>query len=305
MVLVAHYGPLHKRAFDIGRHGVGIFFVLSGYLITTILLRERERAGCIDLKSFYIRRFFRLMPCAWTLLFALFLFRAIDVRELASCVFFYRNFLTHTTNLITAHFWSLSVEEQFYLTWPWLLVVLTTKRARNAAVAIACVLALYRFIFPPFMPEDPRTWFRADGLLIGCAFALTPRLPKMHPALFWCSAVVVGACAHLFIDGPPFADSILIGWMIHTTAQGGIPLAQKILNWKPMAKVGAMSYSLYVWQTSLSGIPHKTFFGMVATLVILAAFTLLSHTYIENPAKMLGTKLLARHYAATEVAVPA
>lgn len=59
------------------------------------------------------------MPVAWTLLFFGFLFRVIDIRELASCVFFYRNFLTHTRTLITQHFWSLSIEEQFYFVWPW------------------------------------------------------------------------------------------------------------------------------------------------------------------------------------------
>ena len=60
MVIAQHYGLA-----EIGRHGVGIFFVLSGYLITTNLIREREHNGAIDLRSFYIRRFFRLMPCAW------------------------------------------------------------------------------------------------------------------------------------------------------------------------------------------------------------------------------------------------
>jgi peptidoglycan/LPS O-acetylase OafA/YrhL len=127
----------------------------------------------------------------------------------------------------------------------------------------------------------------------------------MSPTLFWISVPAVGACVHLFPSGPPFLDSLLIGWMIHTTGNGDIPLAQKALNWKPVAAVGMMSYSLYVWQMPLCGLPHNTILQMAAVLSLLGSFTILSYTYIEMPAKKLGLWLLARRYETTRFVVPA
>ncbi|HEU5457571.1 MAG TPA: acyltransferase, partial [Terracidiphilus sp.] len=249
MVLVAHFGP-GTRAFDIGKQGVGIFFVLSGYLITTNLLRERSKSGAINLKNFYLRRFFRLMPVAWTLLAITLIFGATDGREIASCVFFYRNFLIHPRTLVTSHFWSLSIEEQFYLAWPCVLV-LAPRRARLFAILAASALAVYRFSLPLSFLNAHFGWtqFHADALLIGCAFALTPKIPRMPAVVFWISAIVVAVCTHFFPSFPPFGESVLIGWMIQTTARGAIPAVQKALNWRPVAQIGVMSYSLYVWQT--------------------------------------------------------
>jgi peptidoglycan/LPS O-acetylase OafA/YrhL len=293
MVIITHFRFL-VRCKGLGRHGVGVFFVLSGYLITTVLMKEWEKNGHIDLRSFYIRRFFRLMPTAWTLLALYFLCHVIDLRELASCVFFYRNYLSHVSTLATDHFWSLSIEEQFYLVWPWILVFAGPRWARNVAIAGACLVAAYRFMNPT--PDFVlQTQFHADALFVGCFFALTSRLPRMPSVVFWLSALTVGACAvGPFFFGPPFWDSILIGWMIHTTALGGIPLAQKVLNWQPIATIGVMSYSLYIWQSPMSRFPLNTYVEVSVILVVLAALTILTYTFIENPSRRLGARIAER-----------
>jgi peptidoglycan/LPS O-acetylase OafA/YrhL len=296
LVLIAHFGPIKNRAFDVGKQGVGIFFVLSGYLITTNLARERERLGNFNLVSFYVRRFFRLMPCAWTLLAVTVIFGVMDMRELASCIFFYRNFLTHPRTLVTSHFWSLSIEEQFYLFWPWALTFCATRPARWLAITLAATLALYRFALPPNVLVEQGSWtqIHAAALLIGCVFALTPKIPRLPPALFGVSLVATACCVHFFPLVPPFGESILIGWMIHTTARGGISVAQKVLNWTPIKQIGLMSYSLYVWQTPFTGIPHDTFPKLILTLALLAGAVALSYYGIEKPSTRFGHSVTSK-----------
>ena len=293
MVIFGHFAPRDNQNYVIGLQGVGIFFVLSGYLITTNVVREQERTGSVDLRGFYVRRFFRLMPCAWAMLSIMLLMRIVDFRELASCVFFYRNFLTHPRTGITSHFWSLSIEEQFYLAWPWALTLLPKWRARWVSIALACAFAMFRFftlesIFPANGLWTP---FWADALLVGCFFALTPKIPKLPPWAFAVTAIAVSACVHFFDGIPPFSEYILIGWMIHTTALGGIPAAQRILNWNLIARVGVMSYALYVWQTPFSGAPHSTPMSMALTLFSLMLVTVGTFYLIETPSRRLGVRI--------------
>jgi peptidoglycan/LPS O-acetylase OafA/YrhL len=301
MVIVGHFAPQNNQNYEIGRQGVAIFFVLSGYLITTNLVREQESTGSIDLRAFYVRRFFRLMPCAWAMLSIMLLMRIIDFRELASCVFFYRNFLTRPRTGITGHFWSLSIEEQFYLAWPWVIALLRRQRARWVSIALACGFAMFRFFaFESIFPTNGLwTPFWADALLVGCFFALTPQVPKLPAWAFAVATVIVSACVHFFTGIPPVGEYFLIGWMIHTTAMGGIPAAQRILNWSFIARVGMMSYALYVWQTPVSGIPHSTPISMALTLFSLMVVTVGSFYLIETPSRRLGVRIASRRGTST------
>src|ERR1700676_2157539 len=169
-------GSYYQPWMQTGQHGVTIFFVLSGYLITSKLLQ-----GPIDLKSFYVRRFFRLMPVAWAYLAALWIsgeitgLHWISGREIASCVFFYRNFFGPTYKIYAAHFWSLSIEEQFYLAWPCLLLFAGIRRSRWFAIGGALAVAAYRLIYwADYNGQwmSFRTEVRADALLVGCLLAL-------------------------------------------------------------------------------------------------------------------------------------
>ena len=296
LVLVGHFGPQNNSNYEIGRQGVGVFFILSGYLITKNLVREKECAGCVDLAGFYLRRFFRLMPCAWAMLTAALMVRVIDLRELAACVFCYRNFIEHTRTGITGHFWSLSIEEQFYLAWPGLLVVLSVRRARWVAFGLACAFAAFRYFALESLFPSKGLWtpFWADALLVGCFFSLTPEIPKLPSWAFLFSVPALAACIHRYTGIPPFGESILVGWMIHTTAHGNVAIAQKVLNWSPLARIGVMSYSLYVWQTPLSALPHSTPLSGALVLVLLCLFTAGSFYLIERPSRKLGARIARR-----------
>lgn len=129
-----------------GQHGVTIFFVLSGFLITTNLI-----SGPIHLKKFYIRRFFRLMPVAWTYLAALMLLDYVAGGHLTSwgevrpCLLFYRNYAGPSHGgTMAGQFWALSIEGQFYLIWPGLLLLLGVRRCRWVAGLGAIGIAIFR-----------------------------------------------------------------------------------------------------------------------------------------------------------------
>lgn len=212
MVLLSHTGIALRgvltipHAESIGQHGVAIFFVLSGYLITSRLMQEEEAFGSVSLGSFYIRRFFRLMPCAWT--FMLFAFvltlgahpRPFTGKDVVASLCFFRNYVeTNGAHPITGHFWSLSIEEQFYLVWPSVLIFCGTRWARWAAVAGAAGVALYRLHAWTFLAHQPLqatfgTQYRADALLTGCAGALF--LPLLRPYLrSWMIVPLLGSLA--------------------------------------------------------------------------------------------------------------
>jgi peptidoglycan/LPS O-acetylase OafA/YrhL len=149
MVLISHVSsalPWHIGA-SLGGHGVALFFVLSGFLITTLFMREREATGRINLRAFYLRRFFRLMPVAWLYLATVGVLAALRLADakpidFAACLFFFRNFIERHGAIITGQFWSLSIEEQFYLAWPLILIYCTARRAREVALTVALLVAV-------------------------------------------------------------------------------------------------------------------------------------------------------------------
>ncbi len=281
----------------IGLHGVTLFFVLSGFLITSNLL-----AGPIDLKKFYIRRFFRLMPTAWTFLAALLLLNLSGIhctswREIRGCLFFYRNF---QGNLGTAgHFWSLSIEEQFYLVWPALLLLFGVRRCRWIALAGAASVAAYRFAFWRHYEQGllyTRTEVRADALLLGCMFALLRNDPAIREKLNRWSELLAVPAAGAFLIAiatsytlQPLWESAAVGALLIFTSLHPAALVSRLLEWKPLAWLGTLSYTIYIWQEPFTVFHGKWLF--VAGGFIFPAFVLASHFLVERPMRKFGRRI--------------
>ncbi len=183
--------PFFKNHLQGGFLGVDVFFVLSGFLITSVLLQEFDRAGDINFKNFYLRRFLRLTPAYWLFLATMFCFAgALFPREIAAQAYAHDNFLYalfYLTNWqralngsdiagLLGHTWSLAIEEQFYLIWAGLLFLMLRRFRRNSIIfttaAIICAAALFRaarwhgkesvdYLYNAFDS-------RIDALLIGC-----------------------------------------------------------------------------------------------------------------------------------------
>lgn len=309
MVCITHLQDGMFRYHDVGfelrylgMHGVAIFFVLSGYLITsTLLVNER-----IDLGKFYLRRLFRLMPTAWLYLATMVLFGRLTHlhligSDLWSSLFFFRNYspaVELNSSALTTHFWSLSIEEQFYLAWPPLLAMLGKRRALPVAGLLAVACSVYRFThwgLYTYQLSCVRTEVRADGLLVGCILALLldvpayrERIRKAGVALIWLAIPIFAWMVHAYHCLVPTSESIVIACMLSATALNPSMPVSRILEWGHLRFLGVISYSVYVWQEFFL-VPHWGWIGAA----LLPAVALASWSFIERPGIRMGRRLAA------------
>jgi peptidoglycan/LPS O-acetylase OafA/YrhL len=279
LVLLCH---LRIPGAEAGFVGVDVFFVLSGFLITGLLVDEHERTGRIGLGPFYARRARRILPAAvlvlaTTLLTARFVLSPLDLRRIAddglaaSLSLANMRFALDATDYFAPvdaspmlHFWSLAVEEQFYLLWPILLLtVARIERPRHAMAALATAVLAGSFILCSALTDTSsawayfslptRAWQLAAGGLLALGSPLLGRLPHaVAAAVGWLGAALLGAS--LVAIGPTTAYPGLASLLptlgaVALIASGGvigspgwIALARAPLRW-----LGRISYSLYLW----------------------------------------------------------
>ena len=327
LVLTVHLRLIapHSKAFlPLGGFlGVDVFFVISGFLITSLLLAEHRQSGSISLRNFYYRRILRLFPALTAvLLFACLValvvgsFSALGLTNirLASTVFYFANWIRAyegTDTWFLFHFWSLSVEEQFYLLWPALLLFLLRQQvSRKNIFLIVLAMIVTSAVLKPVLfltgSSINRIYYgsdtRADSVLIGCASALllsfgfirpNERAPLIAGSLARASAIVLVAFVCFAGDGftPLYVGGLtlvslccaaIIVYLI--LAPGGA--VSGWLSSSPMQWMGKRSYGLYLWHWPMFEIarllPNEalTVFAGIA-LTFLAA--LLSYRYIEVP----------------------
>ncbi len=285
--------PVLVQVGQYGAMGVHLFFALSGFLITRRLIEEHQRTGWIDWKAFYIRRVFRILPPAFLYLAAAaglglgLHVIAMDRMQLIASAFFFRNYLTETgpNSWYTLHFWSLAVEEHFYLLWPAVLVLAGLRKARFAVAPLALLIALWRGLdghyqwvaaLNPLLKDSVRrTDYRLDILLWGCAAALFWSEPRFREWVRrWAGSAMVGAvlaataaCLWWHPPGYLVALAILMALLPVATVARPDSWVGRILEWGPVSFVGRISYSLYLWQELFFPI-----FGVQPTLGWLQVF---------------------------------
>lgn len=272
-----------------GSLGVRLFFVLSGFLITYLLIQEEHKTGGVSLKRFYIRRALRILPVYYAFIITVvcidYLLRLdLPVREYVTALTYTKDFSVDRWPL--AHLWSLSVEEQFYLVWPF-VISLCSKRARFQA-AIACVAAApvcrvilyfiglsYWGVYSPFTNVDSLMIGSIVGMMAAEGMTVLDRLLRWRPAVARTIAVVsiyaiwVGSISQTALRWKlgwfilPFGASVqaLAGaYLIVSYATQRTGAGYSLLNRAWMSYVGVLSYSLYIWQ-QLATAPAKTYGG--------------------------------------------
>ncbi len=292
MVIAAHlegegFAPPFLRSY--GRVGVRVFFVISGYLITTILQKEYDRTSSISLRNFYIRRAYRIFPAA--LFFMLIIFvvyrRTLHWYEMSAALLYVVNYFPRSWPIV--HLWSLSVEEQFYLLWPGVLRRWYRRRVAILAGVVAFspvyTAALHYFQWFPKVGTDTLPSV-ADGLAIGCLAAVfATRWPKISKPAF--AALVLAAVAIPLYDANSAWQTMLQLFVLNpilAAAIGGILIhvvqnPYRILNIAPVVWLGQISYSLYLWQQPFTNPASPMRFGLLGAL----GMACLSYYLVERP----------------------
>jgi peptidoglycan/LPS O-acetylase OafA/YrhL len=310
-VIYTNAGGLAPNGLAAGSAGVAVFFVLSGFLITTLLLREEERDGRIALTSFYARRALRLFPALWLYLLVvcgIWLVGRLPEHPWHSFVtslFYVRNLVGRGHE--TDHLWSLAIEEQFYLLWPvFLCCVPARHRTRLWIVAGALVaITLWRVTAAHYGLASPgalyiRTDFRGDAPLFGCAIALGLRAfpaasrwlqSRRQSGLFsFAGATGLAVWIALGLGEKVLAglDLTIIGLLgsALVLSQAGSPSrVSRWLAWRPLTMLGQISYGVYLWQQLFLGPPTTLAFIRVFPIGLLAtvAVATLSYLCLERP----------------------
>lgn len=288
--------------FDIGNFGVVIFFVISGYLITTLLLTEMERSGTVSLPRFYFRRTARIFPTYYAYLFIIFLVSLLGHVTLPTWDMI--RALTYTSNFadsvtVLRHTWSLSVEEQFYLLWPATLKYLGRRRALIGAFGFVLFAPVFRVgLF--FTGHYHGALFPAvgDSIAIGCLLAgfrteleahslyarlMRSRLFILVPViLLW----VLWARHILILSHAVFQsmENVLIALCLHRCLMFPGDAVGRILNSRPLVYIGTLSYSIYVFQQPFLNRESTWFFASFPiNLVCAAGAALAAHYLVEQP----------------------
>ena len=291
--------------------GVNLFFVISGALITTLLLREHRETGGINLAAFYLRRATRLLPALVVMLAFCVAFTALfwspdHARNLRAdalyALFFLSSWVTTSRPMwLLSTTWSLSIEEWYYLVWPVTLLALLRARARTglrpAVLALALVvLACFTrrvHLCEVEIASFRRIYFgldtRADALACGGLVAVAAEVgwPESEALVTWGAAAgtLFFAAAALFADHETRAFSVF-GYSSTAIAAGFIVLhalrrPSRVLCVRPLVATGRISYSLYLWLLPVFTILQRSPTGL--RLAGLLAVSVASYRWVERP----------------------
>lgn len=246
-----------------GAVGVDVFFVLSGFLITGILIRELDNSGRIGLRRFYGRRLIRLYPPMLAVLLIAFVPGVLligdeHVRATVSAMLYITPFaqdLGWISQYALAHTWSLTVEELFYLVWPFVLMAIVARRSLRESgwwtIAVGVSMLLMNVVLEAAGVDE--LWLlRAGGMLIGCGAAFHASQGCYAPT--WTAApgaagIAAGVALWGMLNVPSIAvlsASIGTAAVVSAIAGHSESTAARALSWKPLRWLGTISYELYL-----------------------------------------------------------
>jgi peptidoglycan/LPS O-acetylase OafA/YrhL len=320
LVIFEHVGNLPDSLSNIqGWLGVDVFFLISGFLITTLLFREENAKKKIDLFAFYVRRFFRIVPL-YVFVLSIYIVRAAsNPQRWALMRHWLVYYLTMSMDILSAHIdvyndyvgakkppfgatWSLGVEEKFYIIWPLLFFVLLPKKYRMLSIPVLiAVSALFPF----------RLFRSYVGLLIGCLLAIIIASTRGERLKKILARIPATAIVALMLFGF-YLVNLKIEFVFLFSVIGSVLVAHLVLadSWlvnllstKPFVWVGQRSYSMYLVHMMLIDtveyfIPHKTVLGSILVTTCAIASTALTAAllfrFVEEPARQFGKRILAK-----------
>jgi peptidoglycan/LPS O-acetylase OafA/YrhL len=321
IVIICHVLMSFKTPYDfhpLANLGVQFFFVISGFLITTLLIKEQLDKGSINLKNFYIRRAIRILPVAYLFLGIVVLLNFIlrlhlDYFLIIAAFLFIRNFFVYSegVNHLTTHYWSLSVEEQFYIVFPVIL-------KKNLSVYFYfLLLVLLSALLQSFLPDNLNTGATAviiqfitqfQGIATGSLASILLFKGVLKPEGWLSRRTAISALSffliffllffhhvlpNLVLVLQSFLFSIVLILCLHESKTN---LLFKALNYRHVKTLGLISYSLYIWQQpftlNLSFLEsrnllsadniYQKIFVVLTCLAVLISVSYFSYFYFEK-----------------------
>lgn len=264
----------HLYLGDLSNLGVRFFFIISGFLISTLLYREWENSHSISLGKFYIRRSLRIFPAFYFYIFVMFGLTLLGLVEINYNLFWRAS--TYTINYLPSgergwflgHLWSLAVEEQFYLLWPLVILMLGKKKSIIFLISVILLIPVVRLCTILYLPEM-RSLMRwsfhtvCDSLAIGCLLAAIR--VKLHQINLYKSLInsvwpiliffIVIFINYYFSDRPRINHFVMqsvmnfgLALFLDFAISSANSRTATFLNWRPMKFIGVLSYSIYLWQ---------------------------------------------------------
>jgi peptidoglycan/LPS O-acetylase OafA/YrhL len=312
--------PLYNNFVDPGNIGVRIFFVISGFIITSLLIREQKHEGTVSLRAFYIRRCFRILPLLVAFVTVIFISRWLlyqrpPLWDLLTIATFNVDYVQVKT-MDFGHLWSLSVEEKFYLIWP----LVFAKCSRRTALRVVCgTILLCPFLRMSgaqmgegYMQLIAQFHNSCDALAIGCGLALIRSGLEMNSAwkLLTKYRLVIPLSAVVFLAASLtlrstilfclFGSSLynisicaLVAYCIGQPARVvAYALNNRVIRW-----FGSISYGLYLWQQPLTfhKASHVSWLSHPGlNIIVLITTAALTFYLIEEPARKIGRRIASR-----------
>ncbi len=336
IVIFSHYG---LGALMPGAFGVTLFFFVSGFIITRLLIAEHARYGAVFVRNFYLRRFWRLVPALLAMVAAMTVFYsvtrpALAWPELYAAFFYYMNYyaIFHDTTMAFYPLWSLAVEEHYYLLFAFAFAAVWPMK-RRLALAVSTVLAavlLWRIYLALLAGGVPANYTqiatdtRVDSILFGALFAIGLEFSAIRERLrrFDRGVVMLAAAAGLLltftIRNEVFRETVrytLQGLALVPLFYGAmfgtsLAAARRLLETAPLRYIGRLSYSLYLWNLpclvlvgaalpDASPLPRYAASG-VATFLAAAA----SYYLVEQGCRRLRQRYRPGHAPATRPLTP-
>lgn len=334
LIVVIHHLGLHEHILDgtyqyvwlrpftkfiqDGHMGVNIFFVISGFLITSLMMKEESVSGSVSLKNFYIRRTLRIFPAYYFLLLVYFVLQLAGNIHLSPASWLssitYTKYFNWHLDWETGHFWSLSIEEHFYLFWP--LVFLGGDRFRKyfslGLMILVPVLRLNQHFNPISWINDLTIFMRIDAIACGCFFALYKDRIVEKMSSSWNLYFGIAAVLYFFLRYFPAAalqihesteyifivlgqtqgtlGNILIAVIMMYSVFGPSGIWYRFLNTRVMDFIGLLSYSIYLWQQIFISGRDQWMTTFPQNVVLLFGVSLFSYYLIEKPFLKLKSK---------------
>lgn len=301
-----------------GNIGVDVFFVLSGFLITILLMDEFQGSGNVSLRGFYIRRTFRIFPALYLLLAAITLFTLLfrqtedllpGMREIAASALYINNIAWSwgwDKDIFLGHTWSLACEEQFYLIWPWILLIFLRLRRTGLLTGIAAMIIASIIIgkISGSLPELGRSLLQ-ESILSGCIaawfFISGFRIHSGFSAIILLLILAIGlipvdSFTRISESGGKSLIGMLTAILIISLLSHPENMTSRLLSLRPLRYTGKISYSLYLWHVPVfrlfkyhsSLAPWMTILLQFAVTMLVAS---LSWIILEKRLTAIGRKI--------------